>query len=29
MRMDHPFFAAVRDDQIGALLFMGTLVNPS
>jgi Serpin (serine protease inhibitor) len=29
MRMDHPFFYAVRGDQIGALLFIGTLVNPS
>jgi serine protease inhibitor len=27
--MDHPFFYAIRDDQTGELLFVGTLVNPS
>jgi serine protease inhibitor len=28
MSMDHPFFYAIRDDQTGELLFVGTLVNP-
>jgi len=29
MTMDHPFFYAIRDDQTGVLLFIGTLMNPS
>ena len=29
MRMDHPFFYAIRDDQTGVLLFMGILANPN
>lgn len=27
--MDHPFFYAIRDDETGALLFIGTMVVPS
>jgi serine protease inhibitor len=27
--IDHPFFYAIRDDQSGALLFIGTMVNPN
>jgi serine protease inhibitor len=26
--INHPFFYAIRDDQTGALLFIGTMVNP-
>lgn len=29
IRMDHPFFYAIRDDQTGILLFMGLLANPN
>jgi serpin B len=29
MTMDHPFFYAIRDDQTGVLLFIGTLMNPN
>jgi serpin B len=29
MTMDRPFFYAIRDNQTGALLFIGTLVNPT
>jgi serpin B len=29
LEIDHPFFYAIRDDQTGALLFIGTMVNPS
>ena len=28
MTMDHPFFYVIRDDLSGALLFIGTMVNP-
>jgi serpin B len=28
MTMDHPFFYAIRDDDTGALLFIGTVVAP-
>jgi serine protease inhibitor len=28
MTMDHPFFYAIRDDDTGALLFIGTVVVP-
>jgi serine protease inhibitor len=28
MTMDHPFFYAIRDDQTGTLLFIGTMVDP-
>jgi serine protease inhibitor len=28
MTMDHPFFYAIRDDETGALLFIGTMVAP-
>jgi serpin B len=28
LRLDHPFFLAIRDDQTGALLFLGTVVDP-
>ena len=28
MVVDHPFFCAIRDDKTGAILFMGTVVNP-
>jgi serine protease inhibitor len=27
--MDHPFLYAIRDDDMGALLFIGTLMDPS
>jgi serine protease inhibitor len=27
--IDHPFFYAIRDDQTGALLFIGTMVSPA
>jgi serpin B len=27
--IDHPFFYAIRDDQSGALLFVGTMANPT
>jgi serine protease inhibitor len=27
--MDHPFLYAIRDDDTGALLFIGTLLDPS
>jgi serine protease inhibitor len=26
---DHPFVYAIRDDQSGELLFIGTMMNPS
>ena len=29
VRMDHPFFYAIRDNQAGELLFVGVLMNPS
>ena len=29
MTMDHPFFYAIRDDESGALLFVGALVDPN
>jgi serpin B len=29
MTMDHPFLYAIRDDDTGALLFIGTLLDPS
>jgi serine protease inhibitor len=29
MTMDHPFFYTIRDDDSGALLFIGVLMNPS
>jgi serpin B len=29
MNMDHPFFYAIRDDDTGVLLFIGTLLDPS
>jgi serpin B len=29
MNMDHPFLYAIRDDSTGALLFVGTLLDPS
>jgi len=29
MTMDHPFFYAIRDDDTGELLFLGTVQNPS
>jgi serine protease inhibitor len=29
LEIDHPFFYAIRDDQSGALLFVGTMVNPT
>ena len=29
MTMDHPFFYAIQDDDTGALLFIGVLMNPS
>lgn len=29
MTMDHPFLYAIRDDDTGVLLFIGTLLNPS
>jgi len=28
MLVDHPFFCAIRDDKTGAVLFLGTIVNP-
>jgi serine protease inhibitor len=28
MTMDHPFFYAIRADDTGALLFIGTVVTP-
>jgi serpin B len=27
--IDQPFFYAIRDDQTGALLFIGTMENPT
>jgi serpin B len=29
MTMNHPFFCAIRDDKTGALLFMGTILDPT
>ncbi|MFM7427403.1 MAG: serpin family protein [Elainella sp.] len=29
MRVDRPFFCAIRDDETGTILFMGTVVNPN
>jgi serine protease inhibitor len=29
LQLDHPFFYAIRDNQTGALLFVGALMNPS
>jgi serine protease inhibitor len=29
INLDHPFLYAIRDDQTGELLFIGTLMNPS
>jgi len=29
VNLDHPFLYAIRDDQTGELLFIGTLMNPS
>lgn len=29
LRLDRPFFLAIRDEQTGALLFLGTIVDPS
>ncbi len=28
MRVDRPFFCAIRDDETGTILFMGTVMNP-
>jgi serpin B len=27
--LDHPFLYAIRDDQTGELLFIGSMLNPS
>jgi serpin B len=29
MTMNHPFFCAIRDDKTGALLFMGSILDPT
>lgn len=29
LRLDRPFFLAIRDDQSGSLLFLGTVIDPS
>lgn len=29
MQLNRPFFCAIRDDKTGAILFMGSIVNPS
>jgi serine protease inhibitor len=29
LTLDHPFLYAIRDDETGELLFIGTMTNPS
>jgi serine protease inhibitor len=29
LRLDHPFFYAIRDNQTGELPFVGVLMNPN